>query len=146
MRAETIHGRCIFFLKYSIFIPVYQQPLKFRITKYFKPFCYVYLSLRSKRFRWRYYSKVGSILPLSLSFELSWRTHVACSAGVSFGRANVFARESAMLKLPEERRKWGESQSNSPQLMKLESANKFKKLTSWAQRDTTLQESITFSD
>ena len=33
----------------------------------------------------------------------------ACSAGVFFGRANVFARESAILKLPEERRKWGES-------------------------------------
>ena len=34
---------------------------------------------------------------------------LARSAGVFFGRANVFARESAMLKLPEERRKWGES-------------------------------------
>ena len=34
---------------------------------------------------------------------------VACNAGVFFGRANVFAHESAMLKLPEERRKWGES-------------------------------------
>ena len=33
---------------------------------------------------------------------------LACSAGVSFGRANVFAPESAVLKLPEERRKWGE--------------------------------------
>ena len=30
--------------------------------------------------------------------------NVACSAGVFFGRANVFARESAMLKLPEELR------------------------------------------
>ena len=29
---------------------------------------------------------------------------LACSAGVFFGRANVFARESAMSKLPEERR------------------------------------------
>ena len=28
---------------------------------------------------------------------------VACSAGVYFGRTNVFAHESAMLKLPEER-------------------------------------------
>ena len=35
--------------------------------------------------------------------------YLACSAGVSFGRANVFTRESAMLKLPEEKRKWGES-------------------------------------
>ena len=35
--------------------------------------------------------------------------NVACSAGVFFGGANVFARERAMLKLPEERRKWGES-------------------------------------
>ena len=34
---------------------------------------------------------------------------VACNAGVFFGRANVFAHESAMLKLSEERRKWGES-------------------------------------
>ena len=38
---------------------------------------------------------------------VSW--WLACSAGVFFGRANVFALESAMLKLPEERRKWGES-------------------------------------
>ena len=34
---------------------------------------------------------------------------LACSEGVSFGRANFFALESAMLKLSEERRKWGES-------------------------------------
>ena len=34
---------------------------------------------------------------------------LACSAGVFFGSTNVFARESAMLKLPEDRRKWGES-------------------------------------
>ena len=34
---------------------------------------------------------------------------VACSAGVYYGRTNVFAHESAMLKLPEERWKWGES-------------------------------------
>ena len=34
---------------------------------------------------------------------------VACSAGVFFGCTNVFACESAMLKLPEEKRKWGES-------------------------------------
>ena len=34
---------------------------------------------------------------------------VACSAGVFFRRANVFASESAMLKPPEEKRKWGES-------------------------------------
>ena len=34
---------------------------------------------------------------------------LACSAGVFSGRANVFARESAMSKLPEERRKLGES-------------------------------------
>ena len=34
---------------------------------------------------------------------------IACSAGVFFGRANVFACESAILKLTEERRKWGES-------------------------------------
>ena len=32
---------------------------------------------------------------------------IACSAGVFFGRANAFGRESAILKLPEERRKWG---------------------------------------
>ena len=32
---------------------------------------------------------------------------VACSAGVFFER--VFARESAMLKFPEEKRKWGQS-------------------------------------
>ena len=31
----------------------------------------------------------------------------ACVAGVFFGRPNVFALESAYLKLPEERRKWG---------------------------------------
>ena len=34
---------------------------------------------------------------------------LACSEGISFGRANFFALESAMLKLSEERRKWGES-------------------------------------
>ena len=34
---------------------------------------------------------------------------LACSEGVSFGRANFFALESAILKLSEERRKWGES-------------------------------------
>ena len=34
---------------------------------------------------------------------------LACSEGVSFGRANFFALESAMLKLSEERRKWGKS-------------------------------------
>ena len=33
--------------------------------------------------------------------------NIAWSAGVFFGRANAFARESAILKLPEERRKWG---------------------------------------
>ena len=45
--------------------------------------------------------------------ENAWKwlafTTVAWSAGVFFGRASNFARESAMLKLPEERRKWGES-------------------------------------
>ena len=34
---------------------------------------------------------------------------VAYSAGVFFKRANVFVRESAMLKLQKDRRKWGES-------------------------------------
>ena len=32
---------------------------------------------------------------------------LACGAGVFFGSPNVFALESAKLKLPEERRKWG---------------------------------------
>ena len=45
--------------------------------------------------------------------ENAWKwlacTTVAWSAGVFVGRASDFARESAMLKLPEERRKWGES-------------------------------------
>ena len=43
----------------------------------------------------------------AMHLSVSW--WLACSAGVFFGCANVFARESAMLKLPEERRKWGES-------------------------------------
>jgi len=45
--------------------------------------------------------------------ENAWKwlacTTVAWSAGVFFGRASDFARKSAMLKLPEERRKLGES-------------------------------------
>ena len=42
-------------------------------------------------------------------FSLHIIYDLACSAGVFVGRANVFARESAIFKLPEERRKWGES-------------------------------------
>ena len=39
-------------------------------------------------------------------FARLFHTSVARSAGVFSGCANVFARESPMLKLPEERRKW----------------------------------------
>ena len=38
----------------------------------------------------------------AMRLSVSW--WLTCSAGVFFGCANVFARESAMLKLPEERR------------------------------------------
>ena len=37
---------------------------------------------------------------------------LTCSTGVCFGRANVFARESAMLKLPER----GENEASLPNL------------------------------
>ena len=48
------------------------------------------------------------ILLCIVIFSLHIIYDLACSAGVFFGRANVFAREAPILKLPKER-KWGES-------------------------------------
>ena len=55
------------------------------------------------------FSVVSVTLLQRVSSCLQTFVFLTCSAGVFFGPANVFARESAMLKLLQERRKWGES-------------------------------------
>ena len=58
--------------------------------------------------------KVKGVPPRAFIFMWPGFVYVVltCSTGVCFGRANVFARESAMLKLPEK----GENEASLPNL------------------------------